>query len=95
MNNSKIFINDVPLQANYSAKGMKNSRQRTFTTAKYFSAGFLPFANVERKQTRGRPEKSLCLMVVVPDEQGNTNESQDKFEDYDKDVLHSGNEFIS
>ena len=24
-----------------------NSRQRTFTTAKYFSAGFLPFANVE------------------------------------------------
>jgi len=23
MNNSKIFINDVPLQANYSAKGMK------------------------------------------------------------------------
>jgi hypothetical protein len=34
-------------------------------------------------------------MVVVPDEQGNTNESQDKFEGYDKDVLHSGNEFIS
>ena len=26
-----------------------NSRQRTFTTAKYFSAGFLPFANVEIK----------------------------------------------
>ena len=24
-----------------------NSRQRTFTTAKYFSAGFLPFANVD------------------------------------------------
>ena len=24
-----------------------NSRQRTFSTAKYFSAGFLPFANVE------------------------------------------------
>jgi hypothetical protein len=24
-----------------------NSRQRTFATAKYFSAGFLPFANVE------------------------------------------------
>ena len=26
-----------------------NSRQRTFATAKYFSAGFLPFANVEIK----------------------------------------------
>ena len=28
---------------------LSNSRQRTFTTAKYFSAGFLPFANVEIK----------------------------------------------
>ena len=40
------------LPDNYRPEGEEvlfyaNSRQRTFTTAKYFSAGFLPFANVE------------------------------------------------
>ena len=40
------------LPDNYRPKGEEvlfyaNSRQRTFATAKYFSAGFLPFANVE------------------------------------------------
>ena len=40
------------LSDNYRPQGEEvlfyaNSRQRTFATAKYFSAGFLPFANVE------------------------------------------------
>ena len=40
------------LPDNYRPEGEEvlfyaNSRQRTFATAKYFSAGFLPFANVE------------------------------------------------
>ena len=40
------------LPENYRPEGEEvlfyaNSRQRTFATAKYFSAGFLPFANVE------------------------------------------------
>ena len=34
-------------------------------------------------------------MVVISDEQGYTCESQDKFEGYDKYVLHNGKGFIS
>jgi hypothetical protein len=29
-------------------------------------------------------------MVVVPDEQSDTNESQDEFKGYDKYILHNG-----
>jgi len=32
-------------------------------------------------------------MVVVPDNQGYAYESQDKFNGYNKDVLHNGNGF--
>jgi len=49
------------LPDNYQPEGDEvlfyaNSRQRTFATAKYFSAGFLPFANVEitRKYTEDK-----------------------------------------
>ena len=34
-------------------------------------------------------------MVVISDEQGYACESQDKFEGYDKCVLHNGKGFIS
>ena len=45
-------VSEGLLPDNYRPKGEEvlfyaNSRQRTFATAKYFSAGFLPFANVE------------------------------------------------
>ena len=45
-------VSEGVLPENYRPEGDEvlfyaNSRQRTFATAKYFSAGFLPFANVE------------------------------------------------
>ena len=45
-------VSEGLLPDNYRPEGNEvlfyaNSRQRTFATAKYFSAGFLPFANVE------------------------------------------------
>ena len=45
-------VSEGLLPDNYRPEGdevlfYSNSRQRTFATAKYFSAGFLPFANVE------------------------------------------------
>jgi glucose-1-phosphatase len=45
-------VSEGLLPENYRPEGDEvlfyaNSRQRTFATAKYFSAGFLPFANVE------------------------------------------------
>ena len=48
----KWVVNEGLLPDNYRPEGEEvlfyaNSRQRTFATAKYFSAGFLPFANVE------------------------------------------------
>ena len=48
----KWVVNEGLLPDNYRPEGDEvlfyaNSRQRTFATAKYFSAGFLPFANVE------------------------------------------------
>ncbi len=47
----KWIVNEGLLPDNYRPEGEEvlfyaNSRQRTFATAKYFSAGFLPFANV-------------------------------------------------
>ena len=48
----KWIVSEGLLPENYRPTGDEvlfyaNSRQRTFATAKYFSAGFLPFANVE------------------------------------------------
>ena len=48
----KWLVGEGLLPDNYRPEGSEvlfyaNSRQRTFATAKYFSAGFLPFANVE------------------------------------------------
>ena len=48
----KWVVSEGLLPENYRPVGddvlfYANSRQRTFATAKYFSAGFLPFANVE------------------------------------------------
>lgn len=48
----KWIVGEGLLPDNYRPEGEEvlfyaNSRQRTFATAKYFSAGFLPFANVE------------------------------------------------
>lgn len=48
----KWVVSEGLLPDNYRPDGEEvlfyaNSRQRTFATAKYFSAGFLPFANVE------------------------------------------------
>ncbi|MBO4820915.1 MAG: histidine-type phosphatase [Prevotella sp.] len=48
----KWVVSENLLPDNYRPEGddvlfYANSRQRTFATAKYFSAGFLPFANVE------------------------------------------------
>lgn len=48
----KWVVSQGLLPDNYRPEGDEvlfyaNSRQRTFATAKYFSAGFLPFANVE------------------------------------------------
>lgn len=48
----KWVVSEGLLPDNYRPVGDEvlfyaNSRQRTFATAKYFSAGFLPFANVE------------------------------------------------
>ena len=48
----KWVVSEGLLPDNYRPQGDEvlfyaNSRQRTFATAKYFSAGFLPFANVE------------------------------------------------
>ena len=48
----KWVVDEGLLPDNYRTTGDEvlfyaNSRQRTFATAKYFSAGFLPFANVE------------------------------------------------
>lgn len=48
----KWLVSEGLLPDNYRPQGDEvlfyaNSRQRTFATAKYFSAGFLPFANVE------------------------------------------------
>jgi len=48
----KWVVSEGLLTENYRPKGEEvyfyaNSLQRTFTTARYFSAGFLPFANVE------------------------------------------------
>ena len=48
----KWLVGEGLLPDNYRPEGDEvlfyaNSRQRTFATAKYFSAGFLPFANVE------------------------------------------------
>ena len=48
----KWVVSEGLLPENYRPEGddvlfYANSRQRTFATAKYFSAGFLPFANVE------------------------------------------------
>jgi len=48
----KWIVGEGLLPDNYRPEGDEvffyaNSRQRTFATAKYFSAGFLPFANVE------------------------------------------------
>ncbi len=48
----KWIVGEGLLPENYRPEGEEvlfyaNSRQRTFATAKYFSAGFLPFANVE------------------------------------------------
>ena len=50
----KWLVGEGLLPDNYRPDGddvlfYANSRQRTFATAKYFSAGFLPFANVEIK----------------------------------------------
>jgi len=50
----KWVVDEGLLPENYRPEGdevlfCSNSRQRTFATAKYFSAGFLPFANVEIK----------------------------------------------
>ena len=50
----KWVVDEGLLPDNYRPEGEEvsfysNSRQRTFATAKYFSAGFLPFANVEIK----------------------------------------------
>ena len=47
----KWVVEEGLLPDNYRPTGDEvlfyaNSRQRTFATAKYFSAGFLPFANV-------------------------------------------------
>jgi len=38
---------------------------------------------------------ALSLVVIVPDEQGYAYKSQNEFEGYDKDILHSDNGFIS
>jgi hypothetical protein len=38
---------------------------------------------------------SLRLVVIVPDEQGDSCDNYDKFDGYDNDVLHNGNGFIS
>ncbi|MCR5239623.1 MAG: histidine-type phosphatase [Prevotella sp.] len=48
----KWVVSEGLLPDNYRPEGDEvlfyaNSRQRTFATAKYFSAGFLPFANIE------------------------------------------------
>ena len=48
----KWVVSEGLLPDNYRPEGDEvlfyaNSRQRTFSTAKYFAAGFLPFANVE------------------------------------------------
>ena len=48
----KWLVGEGLLPDNYRPVGDEvlfyaNSRQRTFATARYFSAGFLPFANVE------------------------------------------------
>ena len=48
----KWLVGEGLLPDNYRPEGSEvlfyaNSRQRTFATAKYFSAGFMPFANVE------------------------------------------------
>ena len=48
----KWVVSEGLMPENYRPEGEEvlfyaNSRQRTFATAKYFSAGFLPFANVE------------------------------------------------
>ena len=48
----KWVVEEGLLPDNYRPEGEEvlfyaNSRQRTFATAKYFSAGFLPFANIE------------------------------------------------
>ncbi len=48
----KWVVEEGLLPDNYRPEGSEvlfyaNSRQRTFSTAKYFSAGFLPFANIE------------------------------------------------
>ncbi len=48
----KWVVSEGLLPDNYRPTGEEvlfyaNSRQRTFATAKYFSAGFLPFANIE------------------------------------------------
>ena len=48
----KWIVSEGLLPDNYRPEGDEvlfyaNSRQRTFATAKYFSAGFLPFANIE------------------------------------------------
>ena len=48
----KWVVSEGLMPENYRPEGDEvlfyaNSRQRTFATAKYFSAGFLPFANVE------------------------------------------------
>ena len=48
----KWLVGEGLFPDNYRPEGSEvlfyaNSRQRTFATAKYFSAGFLPFANVE------------------------------------------------
>ena len=32
-------------------------------------------------------------MVIIPDEQGDACEGDDKFEGYNKDILHNGNGF--
>lgn len=52
----KWVVDNGLLPDNYRPTGTEvrfyaNSRQRTFATAKYFSAGFLPFANVEIEHT--------------------------------------------
>ena len=55
----KWLVGEGLLPDNYRPEGSEvlfyaNSRQRTFATAKYFSAGFLPFANVEISISRTR-----------------------------------------
>ena len=56
----KWLVGEGLLPENYRPEGDEvlfyaNSRQRTFATAKYFSAGFLPFANMVLNPASSKP----------------------------------------